>query len=582
MSAEAPPQTTPWEDALLAATLFAVDPHGLGGILVRARPGPARDEWLTILREMLPADMPVRRVPLNVSPARLVGGLDLAATLREGRPVQDAGILHESAGGVLILPMAERISAGTAALICQGLERHASDGKAQKFALIAFDEGIDDEMPPPTLVDRMAFILDLDGIPVADFFAPTALPAEIAAARQTLDQIVVTEEARQLLAEVSLAVGIRSMRPVLMALRAATAHAAISERTEVTAEDVIDAARLIMGPRATVLPQSPAEQEATPPPPPPPEPEDAEAPSSDPTPEEVLQALQDVVLAAVQASIPSDLLARLRDRGQTRSREQSLGRAGTLRASKLRGRPVGVRPGDPSRGERLNIVETLRAAAPWQRLRRADPKTSNVLVRKEDFRTTRYKNRSESITVFVVDASGSAAMNRLAEVKGAVELMLAESYARRDQVALITFRNLAAEMALPPTRSLVRAKRCLAGLPGGGGTPLAAGLNMARELTENCQRKGQSPVIVVLTDGRANVSRAGVGGRKQAEEDAVAAARALRGARLQTVLVDTSPRPQADAQTLAREMDALYLPLPHVNAEALSDAVAAVSGNRRG
>ena len=116
----------------------------------------------------------------------------------------------------------------------------------------------------------------------------------------------------------------------------------------------------------------------------------------------------------------------------------------------------------------------------------------------------------ETTTIFVVDASGSAALHRLAEAKGAVELLLADCYIRRDQVALIAFRGSAAELLLPPTRSLARAKRSLAGLPGGGGTPLAAGLDAAFALSDSIRRKGQTPTVIVLTDGRANIARDGI------------------------------------------------------------------------
>ncbi len=144
-----------------------------------------------------------------------------------------------------------------------------------------------------------------------------------------------------------------------------------------------------------------------------------------------------------------------------------------------------------------------------------------------------------------MDASGSAALARLAEAKGAVELLLAECYVRRDRVAVLAFRGRGAQLLLPPTRSLVRAKRSLAGLPGGGGTPLAAGIEAGAALAADVRRRGGTPTLVLLTDGRANVARDGKGNRARAEEEALAAAGRLREAGVRVLLVDTSPRPHA-------------------------------------
>jgi magnesium chelatase subunit D len=196
-----------------------------------------------------------------------------------------------------------------------------------------------------------------------------------------------------------------------------------------------------------------------------------------------------------------------------------------------------------------------------------------VQVRREDFHVWRFKQRSETTTVFVVDASGSAALHRLAETKGAVELLLADCYVRRDSVAVIAFRGDGAQVLLPPTRSLVRAKRSLAGLPGGGGTPLAAGIASAHALAESIRRRGATPVVVLLTDGRANIARDGSPGRARAGDDALAAARILRVDGYAALLLDTSPQPQETARTLATAMGARYLPLPHAGAATLSQAV---------
>jgi magnesium chelatase subunit D len=224
------------------------------------------------------------------------------------------------------------------------------------------------------------------------------------------------------------------------------------------------------------------------------------------------------------------------------------------------------------------VVETLRAAAPWQRVRAreaAGDASPRVHVRPDDFRIVRFKQRTPTTTIFVVDASGSAALHRLAEAKGAVELLLADCYVRRDRVALIAFRGTTAELVLPATRSLARARRSLAGLPGGGGTPLAAGIDCAAELAVTLARRGDAPLLILLTDGKANVARDGSGGRPAAERDALAAARAARAAGIAALFIDTAPRPEAAAERVAVAMGARYLPLPHADARSVSRAARA-------
>jgi magnesium chelatase subunit D len=202
---------------------------------------------------------------------------------------------------------------------------------------------------------------------------------------------------------------------------------------------------------------------------------------------------------------------------------------------------------------------------------------TRIRIRREDFRVVRFRQPAETTTIFAVDASGSAALHRLAEVKGAVALLLGDCYRRRDQVALLAFRGCGAELLLPPTGALVRVQRCLAALPGGGGTPLAAGIDAARELAEAVRRRGQTPLIVLLTDGRANIARDGGAGRAAAQRDATAAAQALRAGRIATLLVDTAPRPSPLVRELAGAMGGSYLALPNADPVRLSDAVRAAA-----
>lgn len=568
-----------WHDASWAAALFAVDPVGTG-VALRALTGPVRVRWLALLRALLP-DVPMRTVPLNIADGRLLGGLDLAATLQAGRPVATRGVLAEADGGVVLLAMAERLSPGAAARIAaamdQGAVTAARDGPAQthpaRIGVVALDEGMaEDERAPAALRDRLAFALDLAdiGARVADGPLPDA--GQVAAARRLLPRVGVDDGVLESLCRAAAALGIASVRAPLLALRAACAAAALDGREAVQDADAALACRLVLAPRATTLPASEQPAEAPPEPQAPPDaapdaaPDEADSAVAD-------AALQDMLVQAAKAAIPAGLLAQLRAGDAPRSRAPAAGMSGASQAGR-RGRPVGSRPGNPRGGARLDLIATLRAAAPWQGLRGRDP-AGRLEIRRDDFRVARTKQRTEATAIFVVDASGSQAFNRLAEAKGAVELLLADCYVRRDRVAVLAFRGTAAQVLLPPTRSLVRAKRSLAGLPGGGGTPLAAGIDAGFVMADGIRRRGGTPTLVLLTDGRANVAQDGKGGRARADADAMAAARQVRAAGLAALLVDTSPRPHPASQRLAAAMDARYVPLPYADAAALSRAVRA-------
>jgi magnesium chelatase subunit D len=251
-----------------------------------------------------------------------------------------------------------------------------------------------------------------------------------------------------------------------------------------------------------------------------------------------------------------------------------LGKSGAARTSARQGRPYGSRRGDLSAGGRLALIDTLRAAAPWQKVRGRIDGSEPIAVRRDDLRIARLRRREQSLTIFVVDASGSAAMQRLGETKGAIEHLFARSYSRRDEVALIAFRKAGAELLVPPTRSLVRARRLLAELPGGGGTPHAAGIDAASLLATQASARGRTPTIVLMTDGRANVALNGEGGREAAQRDAAAAAHRLRARAPRVILIDTSTRAEPLAAALAKELGAAYLPLPQGDARLIAAAVA--------
>ena len=605
-------------DASTVAALLAVDPAGLGGVALRCGAGSLRDDWLNLLRSLLPQGTPVRRVPLNINDTALLGGLDLGATLQAGRPVAARGLLCEADGGIVLLAMAERMHTAAASRFCAVLDTQQvvlqRDGlgarNPARIGVVAMDEGAsDEEQMPWALMDRLAFRLVLEpAAPNEDDASLAWSAAEVASARKLLASVTMDDAAIEALCTAAMALGVDSLRGTLFAVRVARTAAALAGALEVAEEHTAVAARLVLAPRATRFPQAP-EPETTQEPDPVPDQKQDEEPQSPPDTDPPQDAqdessedsaddapaspprqgeMAERVLEAAQAAIPAGLLAALRIADGSRARTAPGGRSGAAQKSQLRGRPIGARRGEPRAGQRLNVIETLRAAAPWQKLRQiqsqmqvqAAPKANaarRIHVRKEDFHVSRFRQLGQTTTIFVVDASGSSALNRLAEAKGAVELLLADCYVRRDSVAVLAFRGKTAEVLLAPTRSLTRAKRSLSGLPGGGGTPLASGIDAALELGLQIRRKGETPIIVLLTDGRGNIARNGAAGRAQASVDATLAARQVRLSGMTALLLDTSPQPQLAAQTLAADMGARYMALPYAGAHVVSQAVRAAA-----
>ncbi|SEM96847.1 protoporphyrin IX magnesium-chelatase [Loktanella fryxellensis] len=536
----------PWGNALLALRLLAIDP-GLGGLCIRARSGPVRDA--------LPLPEAVRLHPAMGDDA-LFGGLDLTATLAAGRVVQRGGLLDRD--GPLLLSMAERCARDMAAKLALHLD-------GTRRALILLDEGTEDQAPPATLTERLAFHVDLTDVAMAVAVVPPPAPlptvANITTAPGRIAQIVAATEA----------FGIDSARAPTFALRAARAHAALMGRAAVTDDDISVACALTLAHRATRIPAPPEpEVEEQPDDAPPP---DQDGADDNTTPEnDSLQIPDELLLEAVRALIPDDLLARL---AAQKARSGKGDGTGAARLGNRRGRPLPSRAGRLQDGARIDIAATLRTAAPWQTIRRAETGRIGLHIRTGDIQIRRFAETSDRVLIFAVDASGSAALARLAEAKGAVEILLTQAYARRDHVALIAFRGTDAETLLPPTRSLVQTKRRLAALPGGGGTPLAAGLDAALALGVQAKRRGMTPTLCLLTDGRANIARDGQPDRARAATDAQAAARLIRASGMDALVIDTGNRPSDALRQLASTLAAPYLPMPRADAARLSQAVGA-------
>ena len=599
-----------WFDAQTTAALLAIDPHGLGGICVKSQFGPIRDVWFAFLETQIAPGAHFQKIPLQIQDEQLLGGLDLEATLQYGRPIYSTGLLAKSHGGFIVLPMAERVSPHTIAHILQVVDRGEVRHPQQTnefapclFGMIALDEGIGpDESIHPRLAEHMAFEVRLDQLSLNDCKDSLEItPVVIAEAKQRLPEIECDTRFIESLMQSAAAFGVDSIRAGLFAIRAAKALAALRNQQAVTEDEVVDAARLVLTHRATRMPSSredlepdaepdsaedkeqPNEEQSTSEQEPqeqddPNQGKDSDTDANQPNEnkeEPSADDLEELLIEAIRAGIPPNALAQLSaGLGRANSKQGSKGQFGQLQKNANSGRPAESWRGLPKGGKRLDLLKTIRAAVPWQTMRQAESKVklpsvskqrSRIQIRADDLHIKRYQQRQGVVTIFLVDASGSSATQRLAEAKGAVEQLLADCYIRRDEVAMIALRGRTAEVVLPPTRSLVRAKRNLAALPGGGGTPLATGFAAVNAMALSIRRKGMTPLIVVMTDGVANVTLEGVGGRERAHQDALHTARQLRAAGHAILFIDTASAPQALAEALANEMNAQYLPLPYIN-----------------
>nr|WP_298294572.1 magnesium chelatase subunit D [uncultured Litoreibacter sp.] len=538
---------TPWHLTMTALRLLAIDPVGMGGVVLRARAGPARDAAMRFAQDIFPEMV---RLHPSMSTEDLTGGIDLAATLNSGSLTYRSGLLGRDRA-CFVLPMAERTGPQMAGQLAAALDQ------GKECAFICLDEGVDDgECIPATLSDRIAMQVSLDGVQVSELTS-----AEIQTVPSPLPAVDFFDELPETLVALAVRLGITSLRAPMHALRVAKAHAAFSGRGVVSEDDVAIAVALVYAHRTTILPNvDDPETEA-----------EAAEPDTTPKQEHQLDLPEELLLDAVKTALPANLLDQL-SAGPAKTGTGS--GSGKRRLGNRRGRPLPARNVRAKPGARVDLMATLRAAIPWQKLRKdAAPHRTGAIVKPGDLRAKRYQELSDRLLIFTVDASGSAALARLGEAKGAVELLLAEAYARRDHVALIGFRGTEADVLLPPTRSLVQTKRRLADLPGGGGTPTAAGLAAALTMAQTAARKGLTPTVVLLTDGRSNIALDGSSDRTKAGQDATDMARALVSQGIDALVIDTGNRPATALNELACVMDAPYIALPRADARKLSDAV---------
>jgi magnesium chelatase subunit D len=592
-----------------ALMLLAVEP-ALRGVLLGTSNGSAEAVLARSFASLIPESYnrandrvegrrfdEVIELPLNITEDRLLGALDLERTLASGTRVFSPGLLAQTDGRVLCVNDIGLLDSGTVPHLahamdsrCVRVERETiSTNQSADFLLIGLFNPTDDELPPMlrervglivdsiressieesvVMIDR-EFLFENDPFGFIDEFIldEAAIKSTIEAARSRLPRVRVYENHIRQIALVAMRLGVEGNRADGFALKAARANAALAGRDEVNEDDIVTAIRFVLAPRATTLPSPEQKQQSADN-----QPTDNADAMQDArrifdAPQSALTEVTDELISPIDARVPNELV-RLPRRTQPRN-HRSGKRLKSLASS--RGRYVRSQI-HATREAKIAIDATLRAAAPFQIRRRSaaedrksDLASPRIKIEPGDLRYKQFKQRSGVLFIFAVDASGSMAINRMAQAKGALLRVLQQAYLHRDKVALISFRGKGAEVLLAPTGSVELAKRLVDSLPTGGGTPISAGVAKAIELARLARLKGMSRAVLVLfTDGRANViAREG----QTIDDELRTLAVALESESIDSVVVDTRARhiSSGEANAVAQKLGSRYLYLPRAD-----------------
>jgi len=583
------------------------------------------------------ADKEVVNVPLNVTEEQLFGGMDIEATLKNGNPTIQKGILHRANGKILYVDdinlLDQKVAISLTDCVLENrvvLEREGISAEypcettliatinpegpelsthlTDRFDLCAYAIFPEDEDSRKEILRRNAeFQKRTDDFIELYKAEDDALRSKIEKAKAILGFTEISDGLLSVIVELSVKVSAEGFRGDLALINAAMALAALDGRDEVTRKDVEEAASISLMHRRNNNHESPERKEKRqneqdedrekhedr-------EPDEGEESCKDegqrpetgeddegegpvkqpdkdegPNPEESVEGMtsDDVLFEIGKQFEVIDYLHGTSRR--VRKTTSRKGRRAPAESLDTTGRYTNSRIPE-GKARDIAFDATVRAAAPYQRSRA--PGNLMISINSQDIRVKVRERPSGSTILFLVDASGSLGVRkRMSAVKGAVLSMLRDSYVKRDKVGLMAFRRDSAEMILQPTRSAEYGYVKLSEIPTGGKTPLAEALISANTFMARYSRShpGEICYVVVITDGRANVP---IDPNADANEEAMKIASDISIPDVEWIVVDASSGYIRfdNAEKLAMELEGSYFKLDDLDSDRIAEGVRAI------
>ena len=542
-------------------TVSGIDPS-LGSLSINSNYSTVREAFLSNLLSLLKPKRLKKIYPFQ-NPTDFAKSINMIDTLTFGMPKYNNDIFSSS-NIALILTNTEKMQKGLATFL-----RDKIKSNKDKF-FIALDESEGSDVSGADLSDYLIFSINLDGTRYKDLKKVTINRKKISEARNNLATVEVNKRELDYLIASSEMFSISNMHTIFCTLKVAKAICAYKGEKRVSREDINLAISLSMIHKAKQIPEFQQEEKAK-------SAENEQLRDNDESKannSELNSEDKKMLIDALKISLPNNLIESLLSKNSQTIRVTESAGSGERNNNFSAGRPIPSISRKYSSDKRIDLMGTLTRAIPWQKLRSSSvTKNRKIIIYPQDIMIKRFEKQSERLLIFLVDASGSNAIGRLAEAKGAIEILLSDAYAKRDNVALISFSGLKADPLLLPTKSLVTAKKKLSSLPGGGATPLAKGLLEAFKMADAARSRSIKPIIILLSDGRGNITLDGLGDRVKAIEDTTYIASLIKRNAINNIFIDTSRRKTPMADELAKELNGHYFQLPMANSSSISKAV---------